>query len=383
MNAPSSTAWSWRHAFAQSALPPTTKHVLHTLGMFMNEFGEGCYPSVADICRYSGLDKKTVIKHLATARDEGWIAVSQHGYRGQRWKRQEYTARWPERDLVASCAPVDNSEGGGAVPPPSDDKVVELVPEGGGIEGSKVVEQLHQDKTSPITTPDTSPVGSAQKRARENSKSGSDEKQIERWLKRHHPIWPSYITDSGPKALKAALALTEDERQAAVDRLQDYVANATVGGRTMICTFGVYLSEKRWEKLPPAMPKPFDEYATPFSKPWGAWILGHLLTSEDQAAKGWPMLTGLYRMASSKQGHRFAKRWHDLGADFEPVPVGSPMFAAWQAHFAQMGWPWFPDPGDQPVVFFPKGGPQGLEAFKAVVAGEGGEHDGGRREAAE
>src|SRR5690606_29974766 len=139
---PTSAAWSWRHAFAQSDLPATTKHVLHTLGMFMNELGEGCYPSVADICRYSRLDKKTVLKHLAAAREAGWIAVSQHGYRGQRWKRQEYAARWPERDLVAACPPDDGEEGGGAVPPPSGaPKVVESVPEGGGIEGSKVVEQ--------------------------------------------------------------------------------------------------------------------------------------------------------------------------------------------------------------------------------------------------
>src|SRR5690606_1204118 len=134
----SSTAWSWRHAFSQSALPATTKHVLHTLGMFMNELGEGCFPSVADICRYSGLDKKTVLKHLVTAREAGWIVISQHGYRGQRWKRQEYVARWPERDLVAPCPPDDECEGGGAVPPPSSaSKVVESVPQGGGIEGKK------------------------------------------------------------------------------------------------------------------------------------------------------------------------------------------------------------------------------------------------------
>jgi hypothetical protein len=161
-----SRAWSWRHAFASSDLPATTKHVLHTVGMFMNELGEGCYPSVADICRYSGLDKKTVLKHLAAAREAGWLAVSQHGFRGQKWKRNEYAARWPERDLVAPTPPACEPKGGGLAPPPSQGpKVVELAPEGGGIEGPKVVEEVHQDKTSPVTPPETSPDRRARERA--------------------------------------------------------------------------------------------------------------------------------------------------------------------------------------------------------------------------
>lgn len=364
----SHAATNW--AIAQRGLKPATKIVLWHLADCHNP-SNGCFPSqdyLSDRCEMS---RSSLNEHLATLESLGLIRREQR--RDTRTRKQENTRYHLafEDDFGPNPSP---KSGHGSSEPVSGNPQ-KPCPENGES-------RVQNPDTNPVREPVTEPF-SAQERERENSKSGSDEKQIERWLKRHHPSWPSYITDSGPKALKAALTLGDDERQAAVDRLQDYVASANVGGRTMICTFGVYLSEKRWEKLPPAMPKPFDEYATPFSKPWGAWILGHLLTSEDQAAKGWPLLAGLYRMASARQGHRFAKRWHDLGADFEPVPVGSAMFAAWQAHFAQMGWPWFPDPGDQPVVFFPKGGPQGLEAFKAVVAGEGGEHDGGRREAAE
>ncbi|MBX3751919.1 MAG: helix-turn-helix domain-containing protein, partial [Opitutaceae bacterium] len=182
MSGESSRAWSWRHAFASSDLPATTKAVLHTLGMFMNELGEGCYPSVSDICRYSGLDKKTVLKHLACARDAGWIAIGQHGYRGQKWKRQEYAARWPARDLVASCPPDDAEKGGGTDTPPSE-KAVELVPEGGGIEGSKVVEQVHQDKTSPDTTPVNSPDAREGAPEREEGGRGDDPKKFESRVK--------------------------------------------------------------------------------------------------------------------------------------------------------------------------------------------------------
>ena len=94
-------AWTWRHAFcAAEDLEPNTKHVLHTLSMFMNAVGESCYPPLSDLVKYSGLDKKTVRKHIGIARDKGWIAVSQHGFRGQKGKRDVYAARWPERSFT-------------------------------------------------------------------------------------------------------------------------------------------------------------------------------------------------------------------------------------------------------------------------------------------
>jgi hypothetical protein len=345
--------------------------VLHTLGMFMNELGEGCYPSVADICRYSGLDKKTVLKHLAGARDAGWIAVAQHGYRGQKWKRQEYAARWPDRDLVAPCAPDDAGEGGVSAPPPSvAEKVVESTVKGGGTEGSKVVEHVHQDKTSPENIPNTSPV------EREREREAEERKSVERWVKDTHRHWPSYVSDSAPKALAAAFGLSAEERAAAAERMADYVASAKVGGRTVICTFAVYLAEKRWEKLPPpqAKPKAPDDYAPPFGPVWGAFIVGSLIASNVV-----PVMA-LYRQARLGRGYRFGERWHGLKAAMEAVPVGSATFEAWHEEFRRRDWPWLPDPGGQQVVYFPAGGPERIGEFEAAVRGE---DDAGGREAAE
>lgn len=364
-----SRAWSWRHAFASSPIAATTKAVLHTLGMFMNELGEGCYPSVADICRYSGLDKKTVLKHLALAADAGWIAISQHGYRGQKWKRQEYAARWPERDLVAACPPDDSSQGGGAAPPPcSPEKAVELPPEGGGIEGSKVVEQLHQDKTSPETTPVTSPVERARASA---GQEGENRKSTERWVKRTMPRWPSYVSDSVPEAVKAAAGLSEPERAEASDRLDDYVAATKATGREKHCSFAVYLREKRWEKLPPRPKHPLSDYAPPFGPVWNCWRMARLVDGPEAEGHSpeerWPTLVVLHRNARMGRGHRFGQRWHGLRHLMEAVPVGSAMYGEWQALHEQRGWLWLPDPGDQPVVFFPVGGPEGLGAFEHAV----------------
>ncbi|SFQ12578.1 helix-turn-helix domain-containing protein [Nitratireductor indicus] len=211
-----------------------------------------------------------------------------------------------------------------------------------------------------------------------------DRKQVERWLKRVHPKWPTYVTDSEPKALSAAFGLTPEERQTAVERISDYLAHANVGGRTTICTFGVYLAERRWEKLPAPAAQPFNEHATPFSKPWCAWILAHLLTAEGEAEKGWPLVSTLYQKARLRQGHRFAKRWHDIGSAFEPVQVGSREFETWRLEFERRGWLWVPDPGKQPVVFFPAGGPGGLSEFEAAIrANEAEGNDDGARQAAE
>ena len=66
-----------------------------------------------------------------------------------------------------------------------------------------------------------------------------------------------------------------------------------------------------------------------------------------------------------------------------PCRVGSDEFAAWKALHEERGWPWLPDPGRQDWVYFPAGGPAGLDAFEAAVRGTRGEDDAGGREAAE
>ncbi|WP_093181755.1 helix-turn-helix domain-containing protein [Pseudovibrio sp. Tun.PSC04-5.I4] len=153
-------AWSWRQAFCKSDLQGPTRAVLQAMSMFMNAVGESCYPSIEDLVEYSGYSKNAVLKHIDIAKEAGWIEVSQHGFRGQRWKRQEYVARWPERDLVAPSTSermVKNAEfekKGGAPPAPAPSKkVVHEVDEGGARGGPKAVHEVDQDKNSPLNNP--------------------------------------------------------------------------------------------------------------------------------------------------------------------------------------------------------------------------------------
>lgn len=392
-------AWSWRHAFASSNLPATTKAVLHTLGMFMNEFGESCYPTVADICRYSGFDKKTVLKHLSSAREAGWIAISLHGYRGQKWKRQEYAARWPERDLVAACPPSDSGQGGGTIPPPSQtSNAVEFVPEGGGIEGSKVVEQVHQDKTSPINIPKTNP---SERGASANDQE--DRKKIEKAYWKLVRSWPKLEGTPQAKWFDSWLALTPEDRILAAEKRDAWVELLRSNGRDHIHVPGTYFENKLWEQVPDAPTVSTDQparlEAKPFGKLFGIEVYRNFLTvspgmisaptaferaqiersertegeiyREKLVKQGWTDVEGMFERAATGRSIVVSGRLASLSDRMESVSVGSDRWIAWKAYHEERGWRWYPSPDWLKWVCFPSGGPDGMKEFETALRGIG------------
>jgi hypothetical protein len=54
--------------------------------------GGSCWPSIADIGRRTGLDRRTVQRHLRTLEDEGWI--QNHGQRPGTTGGQPVSNRW-------------------------------------------------------------------------------------------------------------------------------------------------------------------------------------------------------------------------------------------------------------------------------------------------
>ena len=402
-------AWEWRHAVCKADLQATTKHVLLTLSCWMNAMGRGCYPSIADLVEATGRDKKTVLKHLNAAADAGWIVVEQHGYRGRKWRRNEYCARWPERDLTAGSIRADevsdcgddgldegadeglnSARGGGVTPPPQENEVVESCPRGGGVVPPEVVEPLHhvirdQSNTSPVTSPVERERASA-------DASGTGEGEPEQasatpatWkarFNRAHRDWPTFVSDSGPEAEKAWNGLSAAERLEAADRAADFVAECRKAGRQRICSFAVYLRERRWTKLPDRDAKPAEPLAAPaFGPVWAAVRLARLI--EPNPARdddGFP-LDGFVASvraidASASRGAGLAAkpgadagRWERLAALMGPVAVGSDAWAWWQDEFRRRGWLWLPDPGRQAWVYFPRD----VEAFVRAVSGETGQ----------
>jgi hypothetical protein len=90
--------YTWRAAIIKSKLPPTTRHVLLTLSLYINEVGESAYPSIETLAVDTGLTERAVGAHLRQARDAGWLTVAKHGFRGQRWANNEYFPQLPNSE---------------------------------------------------------------------------------------------------------------------------------------------------------------------------------------------------------------------------------------------------------------------------------------------
>lgn len=98
--------WSWRQVVIQGAgLSSTTRHVLLTLSCYMNDLGEGCFPSIDTLSANTGLSCRAVIGALNMAELAGFIVKEKHGYAGQRWARNEYRASFPKRRLFYGIIP--------------------------------------------------------------------------------------------------------------------------------------------------------------------------------------------------------------------------------------------------------------------------------------
>ncbi|SDR09967.1 helix-turn-helix domain-containing protein [Pseudovibrio sp. Tun.PSC04-5.I4] len=406
-------AWSWRQAFCKSDLPGPTRAVLQALSMFMNAVGESCYPSIEDLVEYSGFSKNAVLKHIDIAKEAGWIEVSQHGFRGQRWKRQEYVARWPEHDLVAPSTSeriVKNAEfeekGGARGGPPPLKKVVHEVGEGGARGGPKVVHEVDQDKNSPLNNP--IPV-QERKCARDGESDKNDNNGTvtrETWmrrLKKAHERWPSYESDGNKDAEKAWFALSSEDREQASKMLNAYVAVCKRQGRTKFRVFANYLSEKLWEKLPAnaASNGGSVELAKAYGKVWGVYRFADLLKPPNSMPKppatiegilngggeqaeaeklrrlalyGWPRVVDMHNHAARRGGGLTVKgKLVPLADEFLQVRVGNDIWQAWKQLHGERGWPWFGPDRDLPEwVYMPKllteEFPSTLEAVRAALA---------------
>ena len=142
--------FSWRHAVQRSDLGSTTKLVLLNLSLYMNEVGQGCYPSVERQVEDTGLSKKSVITHLDKAVEAGFIIKKKHGYSGQGWARNEYEASFPENKTG------ENDEKRGEPVTPPSQKGGEPRSKGGVSDNQKVVKEVHTNSSinSTYNTPE-------------------------------------------------------------------------------------------------------------------------------------------------------------------------------------------------------------------------------------
>ncbi|MEK9722119.1 MAG: helix-turn-helix domain-containing protein [Rhodospirillaceae bacterium] len=362
-----SRAWSWRHAIVASDLQPSTRLLLLALSTFMDETGRSCFPSVAQLVAATGLSKNTVLTHLDLARAGGWIEIVLHGYRGQKWRRQEYVAKWPGRDVAGepllslevageddgaeqnstAAADADERKGGATIAPPSDvGEAVQPLDQGGATIAPKVVQPLHQDKTSPGTTP--LPVQDEREGARatgvDNSAGDDPGGKVDdgkssdgRTLSVFLLAWPTAAISSKPAMEKAWKALTPAERTAALDHVTPWLAEYRSAGRGKIPAGSTWLADKGWETLAArtsVVKAAAKLVIAPFARAWW-WVLFR------RVERGEPVQ---FMIQLAQQGTGYAAGPEDVpsreaeeGLWRLSLRDDGEAFAAWVAHFAARG----------------------------------------------
>lgn len=93
---PRSSLFVWRRALASEHGPKsTTRLVLLTLSLHMNQEGGSCWPSTSTLATETGLSERAVCTHLDIAASSGWLIKSVKGVSGKGWARHEYEAALP------------------------------------------------------------------------------------------------------------------------------------------------------------------------------------------------------------------------------------------------------------------------------------------------
>ena len=230
-------------------------------------------------------------------------------------------------------------------------------------------------------------------------------------------VWRDWDTQGSLDWVARQFARLSAEERAEAERWRDPYLLDIAARRKAPQPPGVWLRDRVWTALDPALLDRAEKRRTvglsaeerAMPDGWGkclgpvgmAWLFAVLLSgpkdpfAAEAAAKmptdmrlraAWPEILSFRQHQRQTGGVVFGDRWHALRSEMEPVPKGSAMMARWQEAFAARGWPWLPEFVGPDVMWCPRDGPDGLEAFRDAVTRngrrEGSGDDGGGQEAA-
>jgi hypothetical protein len=304
----------------------------------MDRDGGSCFPTIADLSKKSGRDRKTISRALRRAADDGWLEIQNGIFSGQRWRNQSYVVCFPEERKVGEL----RSEAGGALP-------------------HELGEPCPQDNTSPINSPNNSPENAGAR-----ALTRADRQRIGREFLMWLPTWPKYADYSDATARREWFMLSADERKACIALTPAYVRQF---GKKRSSP-GDYLKDRAWEGLPlsavEARPEKIE--AKSFSPLWMVgrfWLLSQPptgqvaftkfdndrieagLKSRDELLRekltvnGWPSVNAM--TAAMRGGHPFPlpAALEEFCGEMRSVKKGSDLFDAWGRLHGRRGWPFF------------------------------------------
>lgn len=163
---------------------------------------------------------------------------------------------------------------------------------------------------------------------------------------------------------------------------------------------GNFTRDKLWQKLDPAILKRFEAlkqvgvgsnrseaegHGKPFGPAWMAWRMTLMLRGQEVAEvhgvplvcgsspirsikqKAWPRLTGFDDTAARSRAIKLPERCHEAKDAMEWVASDGEVYQAWHKHYEACGWPHLPSHDSLNGAWFPKGGPNCLDAFQAFM----------------
>lgn len=362
------------------------------LADFADDRGCGIWPSVATLARETDLSERTVQRLLRDFVEEGLlVVVSAASGRPGEPTRYDFDMK----ALVSLRDAKDTTDGchgdtGDTVSP------VTLTAETGDIDD---IDGCH-GVTRTVIEPLDKPLSERERASEDDGKESK--KAVERSFKRGFIAWPTAISDSEPDAFRAWCELSSEDRQTAIDEAGRYVEAAKATGRKHVCSYAVYLREKRWEKLPAKVQAASEQNgslpAAPLGKMWGARVYELLLNgptraisltaieqgmvdsgrfteefllNDKQAKQGFPAVNELFERASGGRGALVPSRLQPIKFLLVQLRIGGDEWKAWEEYHKHRGWPWFADAGSAEWAYFPAGGPDGLNGFEIALRGLG------------
>jgi len=386
------TKWAFDQPEVHRDMKPSEWAVLMVLADCHNPI-HGCFPSQDYICSKTNLGERAVRDQLTRLRERGlidWDMARENGRRGSNRYKLGFETDFQPANSAGSSEGVSTGKIEQFQPADSDSYNRQNLP------------------PNLVKEPVKEPL-SAQARGREGENSVDRKKaEADGWALLKD--WPGFAGMPKEPALREWLALTPEEREAAKAKFPAWLALLKQQKKSHFPAPSTYFREKLFRDVldpdeAPAQPVE----AKPFGPLWNATIiqqllldpqpappppsafLRELLRRDDDAGRaerkrrqiqfGWPHVNDWYHRAESRKGFAVQPDQAWMKDLMEPVPVSSSMFEGWRAEYERRGWPWLPDWGSQPVVFFPKGGPQGLDEFERAVRAQDAEDDGSEREA--
>ncbi|WP_156418338.1 helix-turn-helix domain-containing protein [Aureimonas sp. D3] len=380
--------WAIKQPGLFSDMKPSEQVVLYVLADCHNPV-LGCYPGQDYIVKATNLSERSVRDQLNSLVERGLISYDKMRKEGRRETIRYHLGFEPD------FRPANSAGQNGEVRPANFD--------------SSTGKFRHDDrqilpdyKDEPVREPVTEPAREAREGEREEENSfghaaGEDPKAIAQAFRRLTKNWPGFGGMPKDRAERAFLDLTPAERAEAERKHAGWLALLKSQRKSHTPGPESYFKNRLWQDVaePEEAAAPQVVSAKPFGPDWSAarmvWLLrgpkgpAPTLTRIEQAlidkgewsreelladklkTRGWPDVNAMHERAEARQPVSISAELAAVDGAMEPVPVGSARFEEWRRFHERQGWPWIPDPGALPVVWFPVGGPAALAAFEGAM----------------